>query len=158
MSWQYHFHSGDLIITEKGAGVTLNGEKASYHAAWPKDEWQLMLSRRLSNTDECAIPIGRRHGSIASVVDYAGLINGAKVPLHTLAYRTTYPWDHVCGALMAEELGLCAARLDGSRYRWNDITREGLLIAPPDKWNMVLRSIYPNQSKPIEKMAFEFKF
>jgi fructose-1,6-bisphosphatase/inositol monophosphatase family enzyme len=162
MSWQYRFHSGDLIVAEKKAGVTFNGQPAKANP-WVED-FHMMLSRRLSQTDQRSLPDNRRHQSAASIIDYARLVfNGADIPLHTLMYRTTHPWDHAAGVLMAEELGLCAARLDGSRYRWNDITaagleREGLLIAPPEKWNIVLQSIYPNVTpESVEKLAFAVK-
>ena len=46
---------------------------------------------------------------------------------HALYWRTL-PWDHAPGTLLAEEVGLTVARLDGSEYRpWDG--RSGLLTA-----------------------------
>lgn len=62
---------------------------------------------------------------------------------HALYWRTL-PWDHAPGTLIAQEAGLCVARLDGSEYRpWD--ARFGVLTATDQEtWNTV-RAVLPSE-------------
>jgi fructose-1,6-bisphosphatase/inositol monophosphatase family enzyme len=59
---------------------------------------------------------------------------------HALYWRTL-PWDHAPGTLIAEEVGLSVARLDGSKYRpWD--ARYGVLTATDQRvWDVVRGSL-----------------
>jgi fructose-1,6-bisphosphatase/inositol monophosphatase family enzyme len=53
-----------------------------------------------------------------------------------VSFSRTLPWDHAPGALIANEAGLRAARLDGSEYLPGD-GRAGILTAHPSVWQRV---------------------
>ena len=84
---------------------------------------------------------GLRHTQVAAAgVAYPKAVTGEFA--YALYWRTL-PWDHAPGALLAEEVGLTVARLDGTPYRpWDG--RSGLLTAAtPSVWDAV-RSALPD--------------
>ena len=62
--------------------------------------------------------------------------------LHYLMYNKLMPWDHLAGALIAEEAGAYVARFDGSAYRPHHV-EGGLLVAPDrESWEMLRREVF----------------
>ena len=59
-----------------------------------------------------------------------------------VSYNKLMPWDHLGGALMAQEAGGYVARMDGSAYRPHHI--EGGLLAAIDKesWEQLRRNVF----------------
>jgi fructose-1,6-bisphosphatase/inositol monophosphatase family enzyme len=61
---------------------------------------------------------------------------------HFLMYNKLMPWDHLPGALIAEEAGAHVARFDGARYQPHHLDG-GLIIAPDrDSWEMLRREVF----------------
>lgn len=61
---------------------------------------------------------------------------------HFACYQKLMPWDHLGGALIAEEAGGHVARLDGSRYRPQHRSG-GLLMAPDaESWTRLRREVF----------------
>ena len=62
--------------------------------------------------------------------------------LHFLMYSKLMPWDHVAGALIAQEAGACVARFDGSAYLPSH-RAGGLIVAPDqDSWQALRREVF----------------
>ena len=71
--------------------------------------------------------------TICSAVEYGRIATG---DLDYILYWRTYPWDHAPGALLAQEAGGVAKRVEGDDYRVGD-ERTGLLVARgPDTWDL----------------------
>ena len=61
---------------------------------------------------------------------------------HFVMYNKLMPWDHLPGALISQEAGAYAARLDGSAYR-PEHTAGGLLLAPDrESWDILRREVF----------------
>lgn len=61
---------------------------------------------------------------------------------HFVMYNKLMPWDHLPGALISQEAGAYAARLDGSPYR-PEHTAGGLLLAPDrESWDILRREVF----------------
>jgi fructose-1,6-bisphosphatase/inositol monophosphatase family enzyme len=61
---------------------------------------------------------------------------------HFSMYNKLMPWDHLAGALIVQEAGGYAARLDGSAYRTGH--RDGGLLLAPDaeSWGVLRREVF----------------
>ncbi|MCQ8782763.1 inositol monophosphatase family protein [Mangrovibrevibacter kandeliae] len=63
--------------------------------------------------------------------------------LHFLCAASTMPWDHLAGALIAEEAGGHLRRLDGSPYRPGHV-EGGILLAPgAESWRELQTALFP---------------
>ena len=130
--WQPEHHRS--YVTEKGAGVELNGV-----AMTPGVRDRLPTGATSKN---------RRHGfdgggTLAPVersrwccgIDYPRLFSG---DIDFLTYTAVHPWDHLPGTLMVRELGGVARLFDGTDYH-PGFTGPGLLSAvTPEIWDTVM--------------------
>ena len=130
--WQPEHHRS--YVTEKGAGVELNGV-----AMTPVVRDRLPIGATSKN---------RRHGfdgggTLAPVersrwccgIDYPRLFSG---DIDFLTYTAVHPWDHLPGTLMVRELGGVARLFDGTDYH-PGFTGPGLLSAVTlEIWDTVM--------------------
>ena len=77
-------------------------------------------------------------GRLCAGVDYPNVIEGGQ---QFIMYWRTLPWDHAPGALLIQESGGVAARLDGTTYQPSQ-TGTGLLVATdPQTWKTVRKTL-----------------
>ncbi len=61
---------------------------------------------------------------------------------HFTAYNKLMPWDHLAGALIAEEAGAYVARFDGSRYLPQHRSGGLLTATDRDSWQVLRREVF----------------
>lgn len=61
--------------------------------------------------------------------------------VHFMLYNKLMPWDHLAGALIAEEAGGYVRRFDGSNYRPHHVDGGILIATDPDSWQLLRREI-----------------
>ncbi|WP_075288975.1 inositol monophosphatase family protein [Pararhizobium arenae] len=61
---------------------------------------------------------------------------------HFLMYKKLMPWDHLAGALIAEEAGAYVARFDGSPYTARDIDGGLLVASDRETWTLLRREVF----------------
>lgn len=99
-------------IAEVGAGVYRNGEKISRPA--PTDLTQLRgrTSSLLAHTGDSEVPEAQPSSGCAGV-DYAWILDDI---IDWTGFRHDWPWDHVPGLLMIDEIGGKSGRPDSRPY------------------------------------------
>ncbi|HEY1095786.1 MAG TPA: inositol monophosphatase family protein [Alphaproteobacteria bacterium] len=143
-TWLYQPCSGDMIIAQKGEGVTLNGQKinASERKKPPLKEQALVGHFRSYDGDA----MHRIHGHIkvnglhigehvCASMDYFNFVRGT---IDNIVYKNAYPWDMAAGALIVKELGGHAAllreQLDLNAHLCADIHAPVLFTRYRDDW------------------------
>lgn len=124
---------GETFQAERGAGATLNGTQLALDdtATDPRHVSGVVKTRFLPPDVRVLVEQGvPRVGpldpsTICSAVEYGRVATG---DLDYVLYWRTYPWDHAPGALLVQEAGGAAKRLEGDGYRVGD-DRTGLLVA-----------------------------
>lgn len=131
---------GETFQAESGAGATLNGERLVLRdeGADARDVSGVVKTRFLPPDVRVLVEQGvPRVGpldpsTICSAVEYGRIASGE---LDYVLYWRTYPWDHAPGALLVQEAGGVARRVEGDDYRVGD-ERTGLLVARgPHTWD-----------------------
>ncbi len=124
-------------VTERGAGVTRNGEmlRPVPRSGMPRIE----SSSRRDLGDLATHPewhVGRTH--FCCGIDYPRLLTGE---VDALVYRRPKPWDHAAGALMMTELGAVPRLLDGTTYAPGEPSGVLLSAASEDVWRTIVDAI-----------------
>jgi fructose-1,6-bisphosphatase/inositol monophosphatase family enzyme len=124
-------------VTERGAGVTRNGEllRQVPRSGTPRIE----SSSRRDLGDLATQPewhVG--HTRFCCGIDYPRLLTGE---VDALVYRRPKPWDHAAGALMMTELGAVPRLLDGSPYAPGEPHGVLLAAASEDVWHTIADAI-----------------
>ncbi|WP_275782829.1 inositol monophosphatase [Pararhizobium gei] len=140
----------DWVIAEKGSGAWLCKADGS------QERLSVAASLPLENLVGCAStgfypPENRRviMGNMAKVRiatsyrcaahEYRTFAAGH---FHFLMYQKLMPWDHLAGALIAEEAGAYVARFDGSPYLPHDIDGGLLVACDRDCWDVLRREVF----------------
>lgn len=134
-SWILQPEPGRLAVAVRGRGATIDGRPVRVPpppadpAAWLGVVKDRFLPDDVARSVDAA---GRELGPRRAVPhcaghEYPALLAGHH---HYLLYWRTLPWDHLPGALLAEEAGCRCLRPDGEPYRAGDHRGEGLLVAP----------------------------
>ncbi len=121
------------FVTERGAGVTRNGEllRPVPRTGTPRVE---SSSRRdlggLAGRADWHVG----HTRFCCGIDYPRLLSG---DVDALVYRRPKPWDHAAGTLMMTELGAVPRLLDGTTYAPGEAYGVLLSAASEDAWHAV---------------------
>ena len=146
-AWIWQPIHGRMFTAVHGSGAFADGVRleppSSPHES--QDSWRGVLRTRYMPAELRSAALGGfattglGHSEVsASGVAYPMLATGDLT--HALYWRTL-PWDHAPGTLIAQEVGLVVARLDGSEYRpWD--ARYGVLTAVDQAvWDVVRGSL-----------------
>ncbi len=123
-SWIWQPQLDAAYVAERGAGAWRNGERLV----------RPPVGRELRGVTSRRRWIGRALGSLPALeltwvccgVDYPKLVEGEA---DYLLYRTAKPWDHAPGSLLLTEAGGYVGTFDGSPYRPQDDSPQGLVAA-----------------------------
>ncbi len=127
-SWIWQPIHEQLFVAEKGAGVTLNGR----HLSPPAQKRTVPLGATylsVPGEDDAAVKVIRSWGSCG--IDYPKLVVGE---VDFLSYRSMFPWDHLPGGLMVNELGGRIATDTGVDYDSGAIGRRLLAANSATLW------------------------
>ncbi|KGF69615.1 inositol monophosphatase [Hoeflea sp. BAL378] len=141
----------DWIMAEKGAGAVLkrsDGSESPLRVAEPAGaigamigsaSWQLMPEPDRSlvarNQGLCLGGVAYR----CAAQEYRLLAGGH---IHFALYNKLMPWDHLAGALIAEEAGGHVRRFDGSRYTPQHLGGGLLATTDADSWAIVREALW----------------
>lgn len=144
-SWIWIPERDAMYVARLGQGATCNGtvlRSAPVRPAAPDPPGMTgaVLTRFLD--PETARRVEAHRGRFAAVtggtgcagVDYPGVIDRRR---QFVLYGRTLPWDHAPGALLVQEAGGVAARLDGSTYHPPQAGKGLLVAADPSTWAAV---------------------
>lgn len=152
-SWMLDPLSGRIAAAELGSGAWLDGERVrSDGAGADVPAMRGAVLRRFLPADllahvEAVDPdfAELTAGSRCAGHDYPAVVAGQ---LDFALFWRTLPWDHIPGALFANEAGGVAARLDGSAYTASHHERPGLLVARnPDIWARARDALVPERHR-----------
>lgn len=140
----------DFVMAEKGAGAWQTGGhrpeiRLKTAAAVPIEQMTGMASTSFLARDRRAKVLGNL-AKVAFVSNYRCAAHEYRTfaagHLHYLMYNKLMPWDHLGGALIAQEAGAYCARFDGSPYHPHHV-EGGLLLAPDrESWEMMRREVF----------------
>ena len=140
----------DFVLAEKGSGawqVTPDGKRKRLRVIEPAplDQMYGMASTGYLYGGDRATVLGNM-AKVRFLMNYrcAGheYRTFAAGHVHFLMYNKLMPWDHLPGALISQEAGAYAARIDGSAYMPHH-TAGGLILAPnKDMWNELRREVF----------------
>ena len=140
----------DWMMAEKGAGAWLrrpNGESVRMQVAAP-----LPLAEMVGCVSVSYLPADRRAEVLANLAkvrvvsnfrcaghEYRTLVSG-----HAQfgCWNKLMPWDHLGGALMSQEAGAYAARLDGKPYRPSHVDGGLLVAVDKDAWDELRQQVF----------------
>ena len=137
--WTYDPRADRMCRARKGEGAFVNEERITARITG-EDPPVAAISRLFLNEEQRA-ELDRKIAPHYRLVDiprcaaeqYPRLALGEN---DISVFKRTLAWDHAAGVLWLNEAGGRAARLDGSAYRVDEQTREGLLGASsPDLWD-----------------------
>ena len=123
--WIWQPETGRAYVTERGAGVRMNGapivrerhDRAPLGASSKK--------RLMGYTDDGRLsPVVRSH--FACCFDYPSVLHGE---WDFMWYSSLHPWDHLAGSLMVIENGGVSRTMDGLNYSLMTTRARGLLVA-----------------------------
>lgn len=135
--WIFQPEYDAAFVTERGAGVTRNGETLRAVPRTGRPRVESSSRRDLGDLARRADwHVG--HTSFCCGVDYPRLLTG---DVDALVYRNPKPWDHAAGALMMKELGGVPRLLDGSTYAPGQPHGVLLAAASEDVWRAVVDAI-----------------
>lgn len=133
-AWIWHPIHQRMYTAVRGGGAFVDGVQLPQPdpPATDRAGWRGVLRTRLMTPDLRAAAMDgfAAEGLEHTPVSAAGMVYpmAATGELTHALYWRTLPWDHAPGTLLAEEVGLTVARLDGSPYRpWDG--RFGVLTA-----------------------------
>jgi fructose-1,6-bisphosphatase/inositol monophosphatase family enzyme len=140
----------DWILAEKGAGAFMvrpDGERIRLKVAAP-----VPLADMYGMASTGYLPGGQRQTVLSNLAKVRFLMNYrcagheyrtfASGHAHYLMFNKLMPWDHLPGALIAQEAGAHVARFDGSAYEPHHV--DGGLILAPDResWELLRREVF----------------
>lgn len=140
----------DWIMAEKGGGAWLrrpNGEAVRLRVAAP-----LPLAQMVGMASVAYMPADKRP-QVLQNTDKLRLLSNFRCAGHEyrtfasghgqfVCYNKLMPWDHLGGALISQEAGGYAARIDGSAYLPSHVDG-GLLVAiNRDAWEELRREVF----------------
>lgn len=132
-SWIHLPIREETFLAERGFGATLNGQRLAPRddeEADPHDVSGMVKTRFLPADVRALVERGLPRigpldpSTICSAVEYGRIATG---DLDYILYWRTFPWDHAPGALLVQEAGGVAKRVEGDDYRVGD-ERTGLLV------------------------------
>ena len=140
----------DFVLAEKGSGawhVTPDGNRMRLKVIEPSP-----LSQMFGMASTGYLPGSDRAEVLGNMAKVRFLMNYrcagheyrtfAAGHVHFLMYNKLMPWDHLPGALIAQEAGAYAARFDGSAYEPHH-TAGGLILASNrDVWEELRREVF----------------
>jgi fructose-1,6-bisphosphatase/inositol monophosphatase family enzyme len=112
--WIYEPVDKTLVLCERGAGVTVDGERVQFKSGAAPARCDGVAARHLfdrADRDESFIDDVFRPNCAGH--EYVLILRGER---RFSAYTKLMPWDHAAGSLMIVEAGGYSALLDGSRY------------------------------------------
>ena len=125
------------FVTERGAGVTRNGETLRPVSRTGTPRVESSSRRDLGDLATRADwPVG--HTRFCCGIDYPRLLTGE---VDALLYRRPKPWDHAAAALMMTELHAVPRLLDGTPYAPGEPNGVLLAAASEDVWHEVAEAI-----------------
>ena len=145
-SWIWVPMRAAMYAAQVGQGATRNGSVLTSTAGVldPLLMRGAVLSRFLDAETAERVETNRHRfasvtaGRLCAGVDYPDLVEGSQ---HFVLYWRTLPWDHAPGALLVQESGGIAARLDGTTYQPSQ-TGTGLLVtADLPSWTTVRNAL-----------------
>lgn len=156
LSWIWRPGDRRMYVAERGGGAWVGraagadqrvGREPLDRRAPPAEAVRLrggVLRRFLDETTLATVDAnagrfaGITTGRMCAAVEYPLIAEGEQ---DFALFGRTLPWDHGPGALLVEEAGGVARRLDGARYRPYQST-EGLLVAAGEEaWTTVRRDL-----------------
>lgn len=153
LSWIWRPVDRRLYVAERGGGAWADGRRLARPPA-PAGAARLrggVLRRFLD--DALLATVDRNAGRFAAVttgrmcaaVEYPLIAEGEQ---DFAVFGRTLPWDHAPGALLVEEAGGFARRLDATPYR-PDQTTSGLVVAAGEEaWATVRRDLLEGYPSP----------
>ncbi|HQY99277.1 MAG TPA: inositol monophosphatase [Propionicimonas sp.] len=126
-----------LYVTERGSGVTRNGQQLSPPPPSPRSVALGATYLPVPGEEGAEVEVVRSWGSCG--IDYPKLIEGE---VDFLSYRSMFPWDHLAGGLMATELGGRIATDTGVDYHAGVIGRRLLSAATPQLWQTARDALF----------------
>ncbi len=122
--WIWQPQTGRAYVTERGAGVRLNGEPIVRRRS---ERLPLGASSKESmrgfTADGRLSPVVCSH--FACAFDYPAVLHG---DIDFMYYTSMHPWDHLAGSLMVTENGGVSRTMDGLAYTLLSRSK-GLLVA-----------------------------
>jgi fructose-1,6-bisphosphatase/inositol monophosphatase family enzyme len=135
--WIFQPEYDAAYVTERGAGVTRNGELLQPVPRTCPPRVESSSRRDLGGlATRRDWHIGRTRFCCGT--DYPRLLTG---DVDALVYRNPNPWDHAAGALMMTELGAVPRLLDGTPYAPREPYGVLLSAASEDVWHAVADAI-----------------
>ncbi|MEA4945043.1 MAG: inositol monophosphatase [Propionicimonas sp.] len=132
--WIWQPMHGRMYQVERGAGVTCNDEPLQPR---PSGREVPLGATYVPMTGEgAAVQVRRSWGCCG--VDYPNLIAGE---VDFLTYRSMFPWDHLPGGLMVQELGGRIATSAGEDYRPGVMGRRLIAAMKPAVWETAREAI-----------------
>jgi fructose-1,6-bisphosphatase/inositol monophosphatase family enzyme len=126
-----------LYVTERGCGVTRNGEQLSPPPPSPRAVPLGASYLPVPGEEHAEVKLVRSWGSCG--IDYPKLIEGE---VDFLCYRSMFPWDHLPGALMVTELGGRVATDTAVDYNAAAIGRRLLSATDPRLWQVARDALF----------------
>jgi fructose-1,6-bisphosphatase/inositol monophosphatase family enzyme len=141
-AWIWQPVDGTMYQAERGAGATRNGRPVvgGRPAATAAELRGSVLTRFLDQTTRERVDRNRHRfaaitpGTSSAGIDYPLLVDGEQ---DFVMFWRTLPWDHAPGALLVEESGGWARRLDGNEYAPRQTSSGLLAAASPAAWQEV---------------------
>ncbi|MGD9829149.1 MAG: inositol monophosphatase [Hyphomicrobiaceae bacterium] len=143
--WIFAPVAGAMHMAERGAGAwrqdagsplvrlapELPRDPASLHGVYGRKRLSPEARKALEQRGKAFASL---RPAISAGQDYARLVSGHR---HFALFQQTYPWDHLPGLGIAQEVGFVHAKHDGTPYLPGD-SDGGLLIAPDrDTWRLL---------------------
>ncbi len=152
-SWIWLATRRQMYVAERGQGATRDGLRL--HRPPPGRSAAELRGRVLTGfvDPETAAELaanGQRFGHVGpgsrcAGADYPAVAEGGE---DFVFYWRTLAWDHAPGALLVEEVGGAARRLDGSRYCPGDAVQGLLVAADETSWEVTREALFAPRSGP----------
>ena len=126
-----------MYVTERGSGVTCNGERLPVPPPSPRRVPLGASYLPVPGEEQAEVRLVRSWGSCG--IDYPKLITGE---VDFLSYRSMFPWGHLAGALMVTELGGRIATDTGTDYHAGVIGRRLLSATDRSLWQVARDALF----------------
>jgi len=143
-SWIFQIPRDRMVAAEKGAGITIDGEKFKYVQKFADDapfsEMSAFVARKFM--PKPIKPYVEKHieelkdatALTCCAWEYVSLLEGERA---FSLYTRIEPWDHHAGVLILNEAGFCSRHWDKSVYSGRDLWG-GVINAPSERlWERV---------------------
>ena len=146
-AWMWRSVDRRLFVAERGGGAWADGKRLRCPPA-PLDVWNLSGAVLMRFFDPDTRSILEEHTGRFGTVTAGRRCVGVEYPMiavghqHFALFQRCLPWDHAPGALLVEEAGGRACRLDESPYAPAQ-TSKGLLVAADGQtWTTVRDNLF----------------